>query len=460
MLLKKLKNKRILILGLGREGLATLKFLSKHVKGVELAVADQQSAAAISKLLKRNKLKVWKIQAGQTYLKGLNEYDVIFKTPGINLRLPEIKKAVKQGVALSSATNLFFANCPGKIIAVTGSKGKTTTANLLYRVLKTAKLPVELVGNMGHPALDYLNLKRKNKLYVYELSSYQAEDLRFAPTIGLITSFFPEHLDYHGSLNAYLQAKLKVVSLMNKKGVVVYSPAYKKLAHAIEKLPCRKLTFNDDRHSKLAAGTLYYKGVEIVKAKDLKLIGAHNYQNVLAVIKIARFLKVPKAVIKKALITFEPLEHRLEPVGTFTGITFYNDAISTTPESAMAAIRAVPQKIGTIILGGLDRGYHFDKLAKLILQTRISNVILFPGSGPRIWQALLTQAKKFGYTLPHKVQVKNMQECVREAYRRTAPWTICLLSTASPSYNMFLNFEEKGRIFKAEVRKQAIRRKP
>lgn len=456
MLLKKLKNKRVLVLGLGREGIATLKFLQKHLSGASFSVADQKSKAVLNKLLQENKLQVQEIQAGRNYLKNLGAYDVIIKSPGINSRLPEIKRAVKRGVVLSSATNLFFANCPGKVIAVTGSKGKTTTAHLTYEVLRAAKLAVALVGNMGRVALEQLNLNDSSKFYVHETSSYQLEDLQFAPDFAIITSFFPEHLDYHGSVSAYLRAKLRVASLMKKNGLVIYSPAYARLSKSLQKIPCRKLSFNDGKRSKIDAGWLLYQGEKIVPVSEFKLLGGHNYENALAVITLAKHLKIKTSIIRKTLGNFRPLEHRLELVGTFRSITFYNDAISTTPESTIAAIRALDKPISTIVLGGLDRGYRFAKLAKLILQKEIPYLLLFPGSGPRIWQTIRKQAKILKCQLPHKLLVRNMPNCVKAAYKLTKPNTICLLSTASPSYNMFQNFEEKGRLFKEEVRQQAI----
>ena len=201
--------------------------------------------------------------------------------------------------------------------------------------------------------------------------------------------------------------------------------------------------------SKIQEGKVIYKDRVIVSADEIKLEGHHNLENILAVVNVAKLLEIDNETIKTALIKFNPIEHRLEFVGTFRGIDFYNDAISTTPESTIAAIKAMKKPISTIILGGLDRGYDFDLLAQEILQAAIPNIILFPGSGSRIWQAI----EKFsGEELPRKMEVSSMSDCVSACFKFSKLDTVCLLSTASPSYGMFENFEEKGRQFKELVR--------
>jgi len=463
-------NKKILILGFGREGQATLRFLKHRWPALEVAVADQKERAGLNadekKLLKP--LGRERQFFGKKYLDKLKQFDVVIKSPGINPRQKQINEAKKTGVIFTSATNLFFQARKGRVIAVTGSKGKSTTASLIHAVLKKAGQDVQLIGNIGKPALDFLTKDSPETIYVFEMSSYQLEDFQGGADLAVFVSFFPEHLDYHQDLDSYFEAKMRLAAIPKPGFKVIYNAAQERLKSyftsyaAAFRGEVKVIPFNDNVSSKIVSENGFLvardRGKTVIREDQIKLKGRHNLENILAVAKVAREMGINHDVLAAALYEFIPLEHRLEQVGEYKEILFYNDAISTTPESTMAAIEALERKkhIGTLIAGGLDRGYDFHLLAKKILENKIDNLILLPQTGIRIEQALNSLISGKSSFLPVLIHCQSMPACVKIAYEVTAKGDICLLSCASPSYNLFKNFEERGRLFKESVRNLAI----
>ena len=397
--------KKILILGYGKEGRATHEYLKAKLPHLTVDIADKSISS--------------------DYLEKQKEYDLVIKTPGISHKLIT--------VPYTTATNIFFANTPQMIIGVTGSKGKTTTASLIYTILKTAGLPTHLVGNIGNPALlEALKPIGKEDIFVYELSSYQLEDIQYSPHIAIITSLFPEHMDYHGSVEKYYKAKENIIRFMQKGDYYVYSQSYQTLVKWIPHTPAQAVPFTAELE---------------IKDNETHLVGNHNKENIRAAITVAKLLNIPEEVSKIAISSFMPVRHRLQKVGTFKDITFYDSAISVVPESTMLDIKSFPQ-IGTIFLGGTNRGYDFTELVSLLIEKKIPNIVFFPESGKKI----LEELKKHSSILPRILETSSMEEAVKFAYQYSPKGTICLLSTASPSYSLWKNFEEKGDLFQKFVK--------
>lgn len=466
MKIAELSGKKIAIVGLGKEGLANLKLLRKIDVG-EIGLFDQKSAENLSEELQKF-VKEWQAEgakfswfSGENYLNEIGKYQIIIKSPGVSPREKHLEEAVKNGAIMTSATRIFLANQKGKVIGVTGSKGKSTTATLIYLFLKKAGLNVDLIGNIGNTALDYLESDSAEKIYVFELSSYQLEDLEEERLeVGVLVSFFPDHLDYHDGLENYFQAKMKLAKAVTKNGLLIYNGANQKIADFIKNEQINveeKVNFLPSDLENLLEES-WEKNLEEIdlgdgltlNRKKILLKGKHNLENIVAAIQTAQNFGVKNEVISEVLAEFKGLEHRLEEVGVFKGIKFIDDAISTTPESTMAAINSFKdEQIGTIFLGGLERGYKFEELAEKLAEKEIGNLILFPETGIKIKEAVDNQQNY----QPNCFFVSTMQEAVEIAFEKTAEGQICLLSNASPSYNLFKNFEDKGNQFKELVKK-------
>lgn len=410
MKIKELANKKILILGFGVEGKATLKFLKHHFPNATIGVVDKQD--------------------GTDYLLKQKDYDLAIKSPGVPKEFVSIP--------YTTATNIFFANFKGKTIGVTGSKGKSTTVSLIYAILKEAGLKAHLAGNIGNPLLlEILKSNNNDDIFVCELSSFQLSEINYSPHISVILNLFPEHMNYHGGIGKYWRAKKRIVAKTTNKNSFIFNLAYPELEKLAKNIKARSIPFTD----KLP-----------LRENKIPLLGKHNIDNVRAAVTTARLMKISYKYIINGIKNFKPLPHRLELVGTFRGITFYDDAISPNPTSTIKAIETL-ENVGTIFLGGQDRGWDFTELADIIVQYKIPNVVLFKDSGEKIYQAILVRAKRRKIKAPTAFRAKNMEEAVRFAYNNSPSGSICLLSCASPSFSLWKNFQEKGDLFQKFVRK-------
>lgn len=434
MKLNDLKDKSILILGLGREGLSVLNFLQKNFPSKKVDVADQKEYTSLPK-------NVDKTYFGEDYLKSLTNYDVIIKSPGIPY-FEEIKKAKDEGKIITSSTSIFLSNCQGRVIGVTGTKGKSTTSSLIYEVLKVGGLDVHLIGNIGTPALDFLEKDSKDTIFVYELSSFQLEDLNLSPHIAVITNIYPEHLDHHGNFGLYFEAKNNITKFQTKDDYLIYNEDVKEFEEVVNLSKAKKIPFSKKD----------IKIIENLITKDeLPLLGDFNILNIMPAVLIARELKIPDEKIVEGIINFIPLPHRLEYVGEFEGIRFYNDSLSTIPQATIAALSAFGSKVQTLIAGGFDRGVDYDVLGQEITNLKIKNLILFPTTGKKIWKEVC-RAQKDETLRPKKFDVSTMEEAVRIAYQHTSKGKICLLSPGSSSFNLFKDYEDRGNQFKKYVK--------
>jgi len=457
MRLKELRNKKILILGLGQEGMSSFLFLRKLFPEMKIGLADKLPLKQLNKET-RKKISADKdidLHLGKNYLNALDQYQVIIKSPGIPLFLPQLKKVKSK---ITSQTKIFFENCPGRIIGITGTKGKSTTASLTYQILKEGGLDVSLVGNIGNPALSLLLKARKKMIFVYELSSHQLYDLEKSPNIAVLLNIFREHLDYYQNFEQYVQAKEKITLFQTKEDYFIYNPSLDFPRRIAQKTKAQKLHFSlRDYHQPscfLKNQAIFYRSnsqeEKIVETKAINLEGEFNLLNIMAATTIGKLFNIPNRKIVKAIKKFKPLEHRLERIGTYREITFYNDSLSTIPEATIKAIDALADKVGTIILGGYERNQNYNQLARKILDNQIKTIILFPTTGERIWQTINKQKAK-GDSLPKHFFTNNMEEAVHLAYKHTPKGEICLLSPAAPSFNLFKDYKERGSLFKKFV---------
>lgn len=393
MLIDLIPKSKILILGYGREGQSTLKFLQTRFPNQQFDHTD--------------------IKDGPDYLHNLQNYSLVFKTPGISPHLPEIVAAQQAGVQFSSHMQLFFEVCPSKnIIGITGTKGKSTTTSLIYHILQENRVPSVLVGNIGKPALDYLDQITSNTWVVCELSSYQLMDLTISPHIAVLLDIVPDHLDYHLSFEEYQTAKLNIAKYQTPQDHLVTN-----ITAPAQPIPSQ-------------------------------LHGKHNQINISAAMAVTKILSLPDDKVLSAITTFQPLETRLQLVATKNSIRFYADTLATIPQATMAAIDALGPDVHTLIAGGHDRKQDYHALGQKILDSNIQTLILFPTTGERLWQAVnSSQVKHFFAT--------SMSEAVNLAFQHTPPDKICLLSPAAPSFSLFKDYRDEHQQFVQAIAKHA-----
>jgi len=431
MRLNELKDKRVLILGFGREGRDSLRFLKKLFPEKVIGVADQKQFPISNFQFTKTK---WHL--GKNYLKALKNYDIIIKSPGIPAKI--LRKFRRASQIITSQTEIFFENCPGKIVGITGTKGKSTTASLIYKILKEGGIKAHLVGNIGKPVLNLLFSATPRDVYVYELSSHQLMNLKKSPQIAVFLNIYPEHGDYYQNFKEYLNAKANITRYQKKEDFLVYNSEDKIVEEIAKKSQAKKIPFDATK----------YEFITNIRNK-IPLIGKFNLKNIMAAIAVGKIFGVSDRNIKRAIKKFKSLSHRLEFVGKYKGIEFYNDSLATIPEATIEAIDALGKNLETIILGGYERGQDFKNLARKILESEIETVILFPTTGERIFKEIEKKRKKrkLKYFFTEK-----MEEAVRFAYQNTKRGRICLLSPASASFNLFKDYKERGNLFKKWIK--------
>lgn len=418
-ILQQLRSKRILIAGYGREGRSTHAFLQQYLPGQEATVAENDEA--IRTLLQRD------------------EYDWVVKSPGIPMRVFE---GLCPRSVITSQTDLFLSAFASQTIGVTATKGKSTTAALLTHVLHQAGRKVVMAGNMGIPLLDILPQITDDTVVVAELSCHQLESIHRAPHIALLLNLYEEHLDHYKDYRDYQNAKLQIFLRQLPGDVAVYCADHELLNERVSELrtqiPSQLKGYHVPQHPEWQT--------------SFPLEGSHNLGNAEAVRVALSSLDITDEQFVGALPSFHGLSHRMERVGTFRGITFYNDSISTIPAAAIAAVEAL-REVDTLILGGFDRGIDYSQLTRYLdapegLGSRVRNLVLVGQSGQRILQLLDLSSLR-------NILIENDYRAIVEwCYQHTAPGRICLLSPAAASYDAFKNFEHRGDYFKQLVKEK------
>ena len=404
-----LKNKKIAILGYGIEGRDAQRFLEKQRADVEIL----------------------DVKFDKNYLRDLGRFNIVIRSPGVYRYLPELLEAEKNGVEISSAIKLFFDLCPAKIVGVTGTKGKGTTATLIYEILKKAGKDVYLAGNIGKPYLELLSVINSESLVVLELSSFQLIDLKKSPHIAVVLNITQDHLDWHKDIDEYTGAKKNIVRYQSTSDFAFINEEYE-----IPK------SFAEETKAKV----IYFSGKTLNKKyrDGLLLRGEHNLENVAAAVSVADILKVDEAAILSVLQSFKGLPYRLELVDTVNGVTFYNDSFATGPQPTIAAIKSFTEP-ETVILGGSDKGLDYKELKQEIESRKnIKNLILIGEIG-----------KKIGGGIKNKNIINlgktSMNRIIEVACEVTPKGGVVLLSPAAASFDMFANYKERGSAFKKAV---------
>ncbi len=454
---KELSSKKIIILGFSEEGIDTFIFLRKLFPDKVIGVGDKlenlKLKSRISNRIKKDRNIVWHL--GKNYLKSINKYDLIIKSPGIPFVAPEIRNAFKQG-KITSQTEIFLKYCPGTVIGITGTKGKGTTSSLIYRILKKEKKRVFLVGNIGNPSLAFLIKAKPKDIFIYEMSSHQLLGLKQSPNIAVFLNIFPAHLDYYKNFKEYFSAKKPIFLYQKKNNILIYNKDDKLVKNATKVVRSKKISFSmQDKNSDcyLSEKYIFYKGKKIMEISDFQLAGKFNLTNLMPGIIIGDIFNISRDNLINAVKSFKGLPYRLEFVGKYRGIEFYNDSLATVPEASASSIEAFGDRVKTLIAGGFDSGLHYEALAKKISKNSIENLILFPPIGKNI--ASLVKKYSINRKNGKKIQyfhVDNMKEAILLSFKHTSKEGICLLSPGAPSFGVFRDYKERGDLFKKYVR--------
>ncbi|MBM4441381.1 MAG: UDP-N-acetylmuramoyl-L-alanine--D-glutamate ligase [Candidatus Rokubacteria bacterium] len=465
-----LARRAVVIVGFGVEGRDVYRFLRARFPDKPLAIAEARAPEALDpegRALLADDPHVT-LHTGPDHLRHVAEYEVAFRSPGIPPTHPALAAARKQRTAMTSQTALFLALCGQRVIGITGTKGKSTTSALIHAILRAAGRESHLVGNMGADLggaspLATLGRVGERASFVYELSSFQLDGLEVSPEIAVLLDVVPEHLDHHGSFEAYVAAKATITRHQSDRDWLVWDAASETAAaiaaaSRAQSMPCRldarveRGVFVEDGRIVFAAA-FGREDVMLVSDVSRVLPGPFNLRNVLPAVAVARILSIDTDAIVRGVQGFEPLRDRFENVGTFRGITFYNAAIATVPEATIAHLAALAPRVATLILGGVDRGVDYGALARRILADRLATVILFPDTGARVWQAIEALG---GPRRPRRIDVADMEAAVRTAYELTPSGAICLHSPAAPSRGgLFASYAARGAAFRDWVTRLA-----
>ncbi|MFA5886203.1 MAG: UDP-N-acetylmuramoyl-L-alanine--D-glutamate ligase [Patescibacteria group bacterium] len=435
---KKLNQQKIAILGLGLENRALIELLEAKKINTTLTICDARPRALL-KLPVTTYLKLsYQLGAGFNY--NLDKFDILFRSPGWPIACPGIQQALNnKKTELSSPLNLFFQLSPSQnIIGVTGTKGKGTTASLIYKILKEAKQRVWLGGNIGVAPLSFLLKIKKTDYIILELSSFQLEDLKYSPRLAIITNLFKEHLaaadpnnpNFHSSINNYWRAKLNIARFPGN----------------------RYLLINQTLRTRITKDNLANKTKKIIyfgaRALKTQLNGHYNQENIGAAVALAQLLKIKKSTYEKTIANFQNLEHRLELVAEKSGVRYYDNSFSTTPESSRLDLESFTEPI-ILIGGGADKGANFYPFAQTI-KKKVKLLILLPGAGTiRLKKAL----EKNAYPKHKYYEAPDMLTAVTRAKRAAVSGDVVLLSTACASFGLFQNYKERGLLFQKYVKK-------
>jgi len=442
------KDKKVAVLGLGLEGEDICRFLLQQK--AKITVFDQKTASELGKIYQELKKKEVKFELGKNcFQTGLISFDFVFRSPGFHRFLSPIIQAEKKGVVITSATKLFFDLCPGKIIGVTGTKGKGTTATLIYEILKKAKKKIFLAGNIGESMLNLLPKLNKDSWVVLELSSFQLMDLDKSPQIAVVLFITSEHLDYHQDRDEYLQAKSNIVRHQKRKDYSIFN-ADDPISASFAKLTSAQ-AFYFSRSKKVNGA--YVKNKQIIlgkevlgQTKNLKLRGEHNWDNVGAAVTAGFLAGANLEAIKKAVFSFKGLEHRLELVRVKNKVSFYNDSFSTTPETAIAAIKAFHEPL-ILIAGGSEKGSDYSQLGQEIARSSAKTLILIGKTSEQL-RKVVNQA---GFKGEIVFRPGEMKKIVEIAWQKSKPGDVILLSPACASFDMFKNYKDRGHQYKKSV---------
>lgn len=477
--LSALLNKKIVIVGLGQEGLALATYLLKHgltVTATDINPADQFEAANKATLEKLTQQGL-SVVLGDHPVSLLDEADILFVSPGVPLELPFLKEARNRKIPLSTETRLFCYLCPAKILAITGSSGKSTTSTLLSRIIEASGQKTWFGGNIGRPLIEVVDDITPNDLVVMELSSFQLEYFRdrmnkhveagdlapllqgWSPPVSALLNITPNHLDRHHTMRSYVQAKRAIVDYQQPDGVSIMS-LDDDVTRTIGRQFGSKVRWFSTEAERPMGACLYQDQISlldeaghheaVINKSQLNLRGEHNLSNVMAACLMAREIGVSIATMQEVIAEFIGLPYRLEFVREYKQVTYFNDSVATSPDRVIAALRAFDRPV-TLLAGGRDKKLSWEEAARVMVH-KTNQVILF-GEAKDMIAEVVERAKQSHSTTKTSVHLcVNLADAVNLASQIATPGSVVLLSPGCTSYDQFRNFAERGNQFNELVR--------
>ena len=445
-----LKGKKVLVVGLGKSGLAAALFL--RAQGAQVTVSDMRSASALAKEIPALLEHGISVESGGHGLFTFRRQDLIVVSPGVPMDTPELVQVKAFGLPIIGELELAANFLKGHILAITGSNGKTTTTALVGEIMAAANIPTQVGGNIGVPVVELIESSGDESWAVLEVSSFQLESTQiFHPKIAVILNITPDHLDRHGTFENYAMAKERITSAQTTDDFLVLNADNHRAAEAAARSVANVYFFSIEKPVAQGAWVQNHEIVfrpcedapieQIIPLADIPLKGTHNVENVLAAVCATRLAGAPVEAIRTAIKNFHAVEHRLEYVTTDNGVDYYNDSKATNVDAAAKAIAAFPECIH-LILGGKDKNSNYADLADL-LRKRVKAVYTIGSAAAKI------ESQIRGIVPIHPCE--TLDRAVEAARKAARPGDVVLLSPACSSFDQFENYEQRGRVFKQLV---------
>ena len=450
-----LKGKKILVVGLGKSGLASALFLRSQ--GAQVTVSDVRSVDALARELPALLDAGVMVEAGGHGLLTFRRQDWIIVSPGVPLDTPELAQVLRYGLPVIGELELASRFLRGKTLAITGSNGKTTTTALCGEILRASGQPTQVGGNIGLPVIALVGQSTDDGWNVLEVSSFQLETtVQFRPNIAVILNITPDHLDRHGNIENYIAAKERIFANQTSDDFLVLNAENAETQHAAARAKARIFWFSARRP--VRQGSFVYQDAivwrqdeqaalePVLPLSEIPLKGEHNVENILAAVCAAKLAGVPAAVIRKAVAEFRAVEHRLEFVAKIRGVEYYNDSKATNVDAAMKAIASFPGGVH-LILGGKDKDSDYTLLQPL-LRERVRAVYTIGSAAQKIERQIAEAVPPVPCQM---VPCQTLERAIEEAAKNAQSGDVVLLAPACSSFDQFENYEHRGRVFKQLV---------
>ncbi|MBS7297693.1 MAG: UDP-N-acetylmuramoyl-L-alanine--D-glutamate ligase [Eubacteriales bacterium] len=440
----RISGKKVAVIGIGISNKPLIVFLLKH--GATVKAYDKKTKEKLGEIY--NELSSLGVEfcLGEGYLDEISE-DIIFKTPGMRYDVPALCNARKRGAWVTSEMEVFFDVCPAKIIAVTGSDGKTTTTTLIHKFLEASGYITRLGGNIGRPLIGEIEEISADEWIVLELSSFQLHTMRKSPDIAVITNITPNHLDWHTDYNEYIEAKKNIISYQTKDSLAVLNSHNEETKAIIPNCNGKVRSFSAycEADFMLKDGIICKGDEQLLDSSDIKIPGMHNVENYMTAIAAVYDL-VNKSVFTDVARSFGGVPHRIEFIRTIDGVKYYNSSIDSSPNRSLNTLSVFGNNV-VMIAGGKDKGIAYDDIGPAIVQ-HVKTLILIGMTSDKIEQAVRNAN---GGDKVKIIRASDYPNAVLLAKNEAVSGDVVILSPASTSFDMFNNFEERGNLFKEIV---------